>query len=60
MAKCLMSAGATPISFSDSASGFFMNAVMVPAGLVRPLGSAARRSALPLSQSIQPFACLIR
>ena len=60
MAKCLMSAGATPTSFSDSTSGFFMNAVIVPAGLVRPFGIAARRSGLPVSQSIQPCACLTR
>ena len=60
IAKCPMSAGATPICFSDSASGFFMNAVMMPFGAVSPFGSAAIRSGLPLSHSSQPFACRIR
>ena len=60
MAKCLMSPGATPISFSDSTSGFFMYAVIVPPATLMPLGIAARRSALPVSHSIQPCACLMR
>ena len=55
-----MSAGVTPISFSDSTSGLRMNAVIVPAGLVSPFGSAASRSGLPVSHSIQPLACLMR
>jgi hypothetical protein len=52
--------GATPISLSDSASGFFMYAVSVPRGLTWPFGSAAMRSELPLSQSIQPARWRIR
>ncbi len=55
-----MSAGVTPISFSDSASGFFMYAVIAPPATVSPFGIAASRSALPVSHNIQPFACLTR